>query len=752
MPDNNTIINALLNTFPSIASFYDFKENDREISRRAIPGIIKYAFSHSIIETNSEESFTAFLEKTGKTDCGHKPPAGLTFSGVMDKLSGNLSVNALIAQLDVTARELSLPEIQAPMITRLKKKFVINTPKKRALLRILAFKLAQKYPDLNWHYELLLQLPVSPENRIDAVHETAGATITFHLQSQGEVIVPPDVAWLKNELSDCIEYLRLENHFHKKIIETIGATSFNIKSPKKPGPQDEPRLYNEAIRNVLAIAHQMSARWLLSEYSSPQKKLIIIVYAGIMTDANLSIQRILEINLTAESGIYLTDFAHLCALYASVKAGFELYAKHFHPATGYSGDLWSVTYFLSYSYYDYIPCLLTEKMLPRSVSESAYEDFKRVLHFPEQAGHSSFGAITAMHRFPQSALLLTEIAKVLRARRMPYEADAVITNLLLSNPLNLVARLMRMLMYSNIAQTQADLASAKLAFERAETEGDFIVSYCATESEIWHEVGVHHFGRAMKYLKYLHDKNPANRSDVKKQDILHYLEKARKAFLQSMTVSATGKALNSLYMFAYTLCLIELFSPEDKPAGKARQTAMPDYRTVFKIVSTRIFRNIGWLRDEAPTTDNKLEKTFQNLLLTLNLVIARYENLVLCRSNIPFMKYMFALILWDFAPVITPQICRLTLEWLRIARKETEKLVLDNISVYHVATGNIAADKFLLHIQDTVDVICKHVTDEDLKQEKDCPLLKTKFKELSNIKLMLLELDRSHTEPIILCA
>ncbi len=470
-------INSLLHAFPSVESYYDFKENDREISRRAIPGIIKYAFHHSIIETDSEAAFVAFLEKYGKTDLSDKLPEGLTFSDVLNTLSGNLSVNALIAQLEVTARELSLPEVQATMITRLKK-FVINTPKKRALLRILAFKLAQKHPELNWHYDLLLQLPIFAADRFETLQENSGVTIAFHLQGQGSIIFPADVVWLKNELSSCITYLRLEQHLHKRNIEMIGATAFHLRTAKKPGPMEEHRLYNEAIRNVMAIAHQMSARWLLSEYSTPQKKLIIIIHAGIMTEANLTIQRILEFSLNAESGIYLTDFAHMCALYATVKAGFELYAKNSRRSTGYSGDIWAVSNFLSYSYFDYIPCLLEEKMLPRSIFDPSYEDFKMTLLFPEQAGYCFFGAIKAMHRFPQSALLLTEIAKVLRARLMPYEADAVLANLLLTSPLNLVARLMRMLIYSNIAQTQSDFLSAQLAFERAEAEGSFIVNYC----------------------------------------------------------------------------------------------------------------------------------------------------------------------------------------------------------------------------------------------------------------------------------
>lgn len=746
MSDNNMILHGLLSAFPTVASFYDFQDNDREISRRATPGIIKYAFSHALIDSNTEAAFATFLEKNSPSGDCRKLPAGLTFSDVLEKLAGNLSVNALIAQLEITARELSLPGIQASMITRLKKRFVINTPKKRALLRIMAFKLAQKFPHLGWHYDLLLKLPERPENITDSQPEPAGITIAFHLRGQGESIVPQDVLWLKNELLHCIEYLRLENHIPKKIIETVGATTFNVRTPKKPGALDEPRLYNEAVRNAMSIAHQMSVRWLLSEYSSPQKKLIMIIHTGLMAEANPAVQRILEFRLTAESGIYLTDFTHLCALYASVKADFELCSRNAHPATDYNGDLWSVSHFLSYSYYDYIPCLLDNKMLPRSMSESSYEDFKRALHFPEHAGNSSFGAITAMHRFPQNALLLTEIAKVLRARQMLFEADTVLAGLLLSSPFNLGARLMRMLIYSSIAQNQSDVLSAKLAFERAEAEGDFIVSYCPPESDIWHEIGVLHFSRAVQSLKYLHEKHPAGKVKIQEEDLLEQLAKGRDAFLKSMTVSATGKALNSLYMFGYTLCLLELLAIEEKPAGRSKGSAKPDIPAVFRNIGSSIFRNIGWLRDEPPATDHKLEKTFHNLLLTVNLVIARYENLVLCRSYIPHMKYMFALILWDFAPAITAQICRITLEWLKIARQETEKLIADNISVCHVTCGSISANEFLTYIQEAMDVIHRHVTDDELKPEKDCPLMQTKLNQLSHIKFMLLELDRTFAD------
>ncbi len=748
MTDSNSLIKALLNAFPSLESFYDFKENDREIARRVIPVLMKYAFSHAIIDAPTEAAFIRFLEKNTPAQLKASLPPGLTFPVVLDKLAGNLSVNALIAQLEITAKELAFPDIQASMITRLKQRFVVNTPKKRALLRLLAFKLGQKYPETDWHFERLKALPETDDPHMDLPAETAGVTITFHLQSQGDIIAPPDVAWLRHELSECIEYLRLEHAISKRVIEMVGATTFNLKAPKKAGPVDEPRLYSDAVRNVLAIAHQMAARWLLSDYGSPQKKLIIIIHAGAFTEATPTIQRILDMPLGAESGIYLTDFAHLCALFASVKAGFEPRGKSAHPVSGYPGLLWAVSYFLSYSYYDYIPSLLNGDMLPRSVADTAYEDFKRVLHFPEQAGQVSFGAISAMHRFPQSSLLLIEIAKVLYARGMPFEADSVISNLLLSSPQNLVARLMRMQIYAYIAQTQSDLASARLAFERAEAEGEFIVKHCEPESDIWHEIGVLHFRQAMRFRQAQMDKTPTVAGF---DEVARHLEKARSAFHKSMTVSATGKALNSLYMFGYTSCFLALLQSNQKLTGKD-SSAQDDVAAIFRDISLAVFRNIGWIRNEAPPSQQKLEKTFHNLLLTINLVIARYENLVLCRSNIPFMKFMFAVLLWDFAPAITPQICRITLAWLKLARKEAQKLLADNVSVYHVACGNIGAERFIQHVDDTMDILYEQITDEDLSQEKDTPEVREKLARLAGMKLMLLEISRTQAEGIPLCA
>jgi hypothetical protein len=381
--DKTMLTNALCSAFPSVESFQAFKETDHEVSARAIPKIIKFAYENGLIEKENEAAFIKFLTANSKVDTDKPFPEEMTFSDVIEILSGNISVNSLIIQLDKISKIFALPKIKASMITRLKQQFTVNTQKKRTLLRILSYKLAEKHPELNWHYEMLNKITVGTLKISDESKEKAGATIFLHLQGTGEIITPADVNWLKNEIYKCIEYLNLASYVNKKTIITSGATSFSLKLPKKQGPTAQPRLYDRAIRDSLALAHQLSVRWLLSGLSNPKKNLVIIIHAGLASEASLAIQPILEIKLTGETDIYLTSFAYLCARVAEVKVGFEFYNGKHNSAAGHINDIWTVKYFWSYNYYDDIPYLLEKRMLPVSSADPRYSDFQRALFFPE---------------------------------------------------------------------------------------------------------------------------------------------------------------------------------------------------------------------------------------------------------------------------------------------------------------------------------------------------------------------------------
>ncbi|PKN65794.1 MAG: hypothetical protein CVU54_18515 [Deltaproteobacteria bacterium HGW-Deltaproteobacteria-12] len=735
--DKTVLMNALWNTFPSVASFSDFKETDHDVSQRSIPIIIKYAFKNELIEKQTEKSFIDFLAKNNKLEPDKPLPEDLTFSDVLEVVSGNLSVNSVIRQLEIITKNFSLPPIKATMITRLKKHFLLNTSKKRSLLRIIAFRLGEKQPDLNWHYEMLRKITVGYIEKHDPLKEKAGVTIALQLRGKGEIIVPTDVGWLKTELYKCIGYLTLAGSVNKKAILSSGAASFNLKLPKKDGPLEQPRLYDRAIRDILAIAHQMSVRWLISGYGSPQKQLIIIIHAGKVSESNLTIQPLLETKLNSDTNIYLTDFAYLCARVAEVRVGFERYNQR--PDTGDSclNKIWMVKYFWSYSYYDYIPDLLETRMLPVSKSDPSYSEFQRELYFPEQYTGKYFEAFKAMYRFPQSSLLLIEIANVLRARQMPYEANEILSQLLLSNPSNVAARLLRMIIYSNIAQAQTDFFISEMAFERAVAEGEFIIGSNHIDYAILFEFGALYFNRAKKYIQYLR----SGYSYFPKENVFNALRTAKEYLLKALATSPTGKDTSSLFWLLYVQCFIELFSKDKKLLDNTNHEPLLDFNNVFKKHGIRMFAELGWLSDEILPDGGITEATFNSLLTIIASINARHDNSMLSRSYIPYAKYAFGSLLWDFAPHLTLVIYNTVLILLNDAYKETEKLIKDNLSVYQTTVNYIAPDEFLMRLQDTIDLIKKITNSNDLKSGDNFLSDPEKIKEISQTKLILLELN-----------
>ncbi len=740
--ERDTTGKALQSLFPSAESFTDFRDNDREISRQAIPCIIRYAANAHVIETEAEAAFIAFLQQGSETVINPHCLEDFTFSDVLEALTGNQSVNALIVKMDRIARLLGLPAVSAPMITRLKQNFVINTPKKRALVRLLAFWLAWKRPELGWHYDCLLKLPANAKGLNKRTQEKAGVTISFHLRGQGEIITPADVVWLKNELACCIDYLRLAGHIQKKLIETIGATSFSIRSVKKTGSPDEPRLYMRAIRNVLAIAHQMAARWLLCPHSSPRKKLIMMIAAGPFTQTDQRILNPPENHSTSEdSGIYLADFAYLCAGVADVKVGFQRVTNTAPFSSLQNETLWSVTYFWPNHFYDYIPCLLTEKMLPLSVTAPGYEEFRRTIHFPEINLPVSFGAIGAVHRFPQSSLMLLEITKVLRARRMIYEADAVIANLLLSNPHHLPARFLRMLIHCSIADMEPDFESSGLAFERGIAEGEYLVERHKADSEIWCAIGVLHFGRSMKMIRRLRANNEGSGPVIKKRDVLEHLDKAGKALLKGLTSSTTGQSMNCLFWLQYTRSFIDLFTTDETIPDGHSDIALLDHGDVFRQAGRRLFKTMGWIRNDLPAAAQPSQEDFDNIINNAMLIFSRYENSMLGRSYIPYMHYLFAMMLWDFTPFLTPLVMKTVLGLLAGARAKAQALIHDNICVYQALASYIPAEQFMARIDRTIRLIKTYVSDADLKKGADFVISPAKTQKMAKIKLMLLEVD-----------
>ncbi|MBN1474565.1 MAG: hypothetical protein JW914_08120, partial [Syntrophaceae bacterium] len=355
---------------------------------------------------------------------------------------------------------------------------------------------------------------------------------------------------------------------------------------------------------------------------------------------------------------------------------------------------------------------------------------------------TTFDALQAMHHFPHNSILLIEIANVLRARQMIDEADEVLSNLLLFDPAHIVARVMRMVIYSNIAQTQNDFLTSEMAFERAIAGGEFITSFQITDCNIWSEFGALYFNRAKKVIKFMRQGDLSSGQIFNKKNVLDCLDKAKTCFSKSLATSPTGKDTSAAFWLIYILCFIELFSADETLLNKSDNIMIVDSNNVFNKVGLRMFTALGWLKEDIPSNGNISESSFNNLLITLSRINARQDNSMLSRNYIPYVKFLFAMFLWDFTPYFTVEIYDTVLYLLNEARRETEKLIPDNICVYKICQNFVTPAEFLGHIKETEDLIKKLVTRDDFKQGDGLYLNPEKQKELSKIKLMLLELTR----------
>jgi len=724
--------------FPSEASFLSFKENDGEIYRQAMPAITRYAFNHAVIDQEDEKAFIEYLKRNSNIATKRPLPDEDTFAGVLTAINGKASVNTLIKQLEKISHLIGFSPVSATMVTRLKQNFIANTPKKRALLRLLAFWMAENRPEFGWHYEALLRMSSKALNQARSPQEKAGVTISFHLRGQGEMILSSDITWLKNELSACVDYLKLDEQIHKKAIEAIGTTSFSIRILKKQGPPDVPILYQQAIRNAMAVAHQMSIRWLLCTHSTPRKRLIMVISAGRASeDRRFDLQ--LPENVPAnDTGIYLSDFAHLCAEINNIK-GFRRCPSTpaFKSDTG--NNIWSLSYFWPNHYYDYVPCLLENDMLPKSNTGPDYEAFHSALLFPESCVTRSFGALEAMHRHPQHTLHFIEIAKLLRARQMHHESEEVISRVLLAEPENLAARYIRLLAHGHLANREKSIGASLPSFDRSITEGEHILKYLGPDAEILWAMGIVHFNRAIKLLHYLRRRPTTSAEAVQPEDILNYLKTAANYFRKGLAASAAGQTEPCLFWLQYALSFIELFSGKENKIFDLKIT-LEDDKNIFRQAGARTLRTLGLLPNHTLSTSDGID---DELSLKAALMIAsKNKNTMLGRSYIPYIQYTYAMVLWDFSPRRTAPVCRIVRYLLDQARINAEKLIHDNLSVYHVFSGFMFADQYIRHIDHAIDIIKTFFPDDDMARGNDFSIGKAKEQKMSRTKLMLLEVDR----------
>ncbi len=703
-PSDELLRRAFWSAFPGGQSFADFITHDPETAQSAADTFIALAFDRGLITRKTHEDFTDFLNRNTAGLSASPWPAGMTFSDMINLLREGRSVNTLVDRLNNLARQLSMPAVSAPMITRLKKNYVLNSSKKRALIRLAAFMLAMKRPDLNWHYEKLVDLAGAPLDSPLKTDATAGCTLTLHLHAPGGAVTPEDVAWLNQELIECLNDLRLAGHLGKKTIEPIGATSFNLKSPKRIGPAQDPVLYDRPVRNLLGVAHQMSVRWLICPRSNVRKKLILLIHAG--SFSGFFPQRLLvrlPLRKLCDSGICLSDFACLCAKTAGIKADFSVAEAALYSGAHRGDPLWFVDAFWPNQAHDFIPALLKPGMLPLDQTDPSYRDFQFALHYPEERSRTSFGVISLIHRHPRSKTLLLEIARILLARKMPSDADAVTSLLLLSYPESAAVRYLRLLILCNQANGHSGVEEPRLAFERGLSEGTFILEQLGSDSDLWFTMAMLHFGQAIALLR----KTPAPQipSGAEKTVLLSHLQNTRTALRRGMAASAAGQTLQCLLWLLPVETLLALISKPVDGGGSPPPLQNYEWSGLFYAVGFQMLGAQGWVqpakRRGAPLTENDLEQ----IIRWAEASFLRHENTVMGRTYLPCIRYFSAAILWDFSPKPSGQVVEKTLSLLHSAKMGAETLRQDHLCVYSAMGHYLPPDVFIDRINKAIDAV-----------------------------------------------
>ncbi len=733
---------ALLAVFPSRKSYLDFKEEDPAVARRALPLFLRHARANGLIGQEREADLLAFIEQGRHLEEERTPPGGLGFGDLLEEITDNHSVNSLIARLNGLAREFGMLEVQASMFSRLRRDFHPNTSKKKNLLRLLAFWLGRNRSEVGWDYEMLLKLPRGAPREEAQPEEKEGVRIAFSLQSRGNIIDFDAVQWLRAELPKCIKDLKLYHVNWKQIAYT--ATTAALDLPKMRGPAGEPRLYSQAIRDGLALAHQISVRWRLSEHSNRQRSVVIGIAAGPFVMLDTVLQALVATRLPGSQEIRVTDFARLCSRVAEVKVGFDGPPKEVEIVDGSMVTVWPVTSFWSFLYYDFIPELLEEEMLPTTpASRSEFDD---ALYFYEVKNDTKYRALRAVHQFPQNALLALEIAKVCVARRMFHEANSVLSTILAENPGHLVARTLRMSIFRHLMAERPDLSSSTLFFDRARQEARLIERHCGQDEESLCETGLLYFARAVQLLTLLRSrrKGAPPEAALSKTEVLDLLEQAEGFFARGTAVSPSV-GLRPFPWQMHCRALKGLLEGDERLFEGRRPFTDPT--NIYGRTCIAFMGMLGWIgTQDVELSRKQMDAVVKRLLTTVHTYT--YSRSVLLRNYIPFIKYFFAAVIWDFAPVMTVRLARTILNWLEEAIAEGHALEPFRIGVYAVV-GSLSqiqsVRQFVACTEKTIRAI-QGVLGEDFRKEEDTVL---EDRKRFGQKMLLLHIDEKVDPAII---
>lgn len=556
-----------------------------------------------------------------------------TFETLLAEIKQDKSIKSLVIELKIMAQDFTMEEPDEVLFTRMKKDFHYGSLKRQHALMLLSLWLGLNKPHLGLSYQALLGFPRSSDEL--AGEDTRGVLIAFAFM--GENIDATTVDFLKQELPLCIKDLKL-TYLNEKRVNYL-ATSSLARLPVREGAAGYPSTFGQAMRDALSLAYQMIVTWQLSPLHNNRINLIIAIDAGEFQAVEIGIKDLMAPDLPAEHPIRLSHFACTAARQAYLKVVFR--------AVRYP-SVWSAEHFWAFPYFRNPPILMpgvagsgSEKaMLP--VTDDEVKDFRKALFLGDPNGP---GILSVVNQYPPKIVSSLEIAHVVTLRRLHHEAVHLLTNVLSFDPLNHVARTLRMHNFMALGIYARDWDTAKVLFERGIHEGLFIESRCTADPEFYAEYSIVYWARAVKLIRLLR-KGLIKEEDVdeRKTEVLESLKHGEECARKGLAASTSGSDSRCVYWLLYCSAFRQML---EKDQGLLTDVRRPfeDVHGLFPVLYDTFSKGFGLVLPEDSSG-------FIDEALSENRAVLSAEtflNSLSSSSQYPHAAFGVCTFLWDFA-------------------------------------------------------------------------------------------------------
>ena len=728
---------ALSSVFPSIETYKCFKDDgdNKFFKIDLLKLFIKFAFKMEIIPDETEIALQHFIKKN-RVKSEMKNVVSISFESLIQTVLNLRSGRQFISKInELIHKEISddkALKISISTLSRLKES-PPDTRTKRNALRFIAFWIGFEHPDLvsSFNYDKLVHICPKEKN----IKSNQGVRILFYLKERGEDITEKNIKWFKFELRSILKDTNI-NYATIGNSRGLKRTEFSLDLPLIINSIIHPGAFGRSVRDAVAISHQMSVRWTLSDYSSKRKALIIGISAGDFNDMNLYLKNLVRTAIPGEPMIRMTDFTRLCSLTNDVKIVFGKEPQISKIDTDEIINIWWIDELWNSIHWDFIPLLLSDDLLP--TDDDSCEIFKQLLWNPNAilSDQKGLKAIITFYKFPHNTLLGVEIAKVLYFRGRFYLALQIIQLVLNVRPQHLTARSLKMRIMFELGHLDIlPYTLSEYYFKIAEEEAEYINRNCVVDEEFFCEYVEGCLKKALRILRlikhngefdkeksekiYLYDIN----KQLTKKNVYDLLIEMEKTIIKGVSCSSTGN--RSTYYLACIKCL-RVTLQDNENFFYNREITLFDINNVCKKAMQEMFFAMGWLTSLFNIED-QLDSLFNRLLHSAKI----YDNSELLRSQQPSTKIVYAILFWDFFPIITIKIAKKVIQWLHEACVLSQKLVkykLGTTSLARFSAETMSSNLFTYYVNKAIKEIEKRVGSiEELKKRDEDESLEDKI-------------------------